>query len=514
MLLTGRMGSIRVSRVGEVPMWHGPEPGLGSNAASDDARSAPSKPIPLGAGRIRRHVGPWLCLGDILLLVLAWGVSLAMAVMVKEGLLHGAYSLLDHPEAIAQRLVPYALMSAFLIIWFASRGHYTQRLLFWAEMREIVSGVALVALLDVFVQYASKDQFSRLWLVQNWLIATVLLIFGRQLTKWLLARAGIWQIRTLVLGRPDNVEEVAGAFVSEPGLGYHVVGMVDSGDRVPDWASIEAACRRCRAGFLVLAFDPSELEGARDLIAELSTRQLPFAMVSPIRGIAVYGLAAQHFFSHDVVLLQPRNNLDRPIDRSLKRCIDVIGASLGLVLLGPLLIAIGLLIRADGGPALYGHRRVGMHGRPFQCLKFRTMVQNADRKLHELLARDPEAAAQWKREYKLRNDPRITRFGQFLRKSSIDELPQLINVLRGEMSLVGPRPIVEGELAYYGDDARFYLQVRPGITGLWQVSGRNDVSYDRRVALDAWYVRNWSVWHDLAIICRTVPTVLRRRGVY
>ena len=155
---------------------------------------------------------------------------------------------------------------------------------------------------------------------------------------------------------------------------------------------------------------------------------------------------------------------------------------------------------------------MGAGGRPFYCLKFRTMVVDADRVLDEALARDPALAAEWAASRKLVDDPRVTRIGRFLRKTSLDELPQLINVLRLEMSLVGPRPIVESEVPLYGEAIAQYHATRPGITGLWQVSGRSNTSYARRVQLDVWYVNNWTVWNDIAVLLKTIPAVLGRRG--
>ena len=155
----------------------------------------------------------------------------------------------------------------------------------------------------------------------------------------------------------------------------------------------------------------------------------------------------------------------------------------------------------------FAHTRVGRHGRLFRCFKFRTMVPNAAEVLAELLARDPAARAEWARDRKLRNDPRITPIGRLLRKTSLDELPQLFNVLRGEMSLVGPRPVMPDELERYGEAQDRLSQVRPGLTGLWQISGRNDVDYERRVHLDAWYVRNWTFWYDILILFRTLLVV-------
>jgi lipopolysaccharide/colanic/teichoic acid biosynthesis glycosyltransferase len=187
-----------------------------------------------------------------------------------------------------------------------------------------------------------------------------------------------------------------------------------------------------------------------------------------------------------------------------------------LALCLPLLGLLAMLIRLDGGPALFHHARIGRGGRPFACVKFRTMTPDAEQRLAALLAVDAGARAEWEMTRKLRRDPRATLIGRFLRASSLDELPQLFNVLRGEMSLVGPRPVTRAELdAYYGDAAaRDYASVRPGITGLWQVSGRNDVSYGRRVELDMAYVRNPSLLMDLRILLQTVRIVLLRRGAY
>ena len=199
--------------------------------------------------------------------------------------------------------------------------------------------------------------------------------------------------------------------------------------------------------------------------------------------------------------------------RFVKRAIDVSAASLGLVFLSPLMILIAVLIRGhDGGPAVFSHTRIGQGGRAFSCLKFRTMVVDAEARLGALLASDPEAAAQWARDQKLRDDPRITGLGRFLRRTSLDELPQLFNILRGEMAVVGPRPIVADEIVRYGELFDAYASVPPGITGLWQISGRNDVSYDDRVELDATYARNWTVLGDISIMLKTAPAVLLKRG--
>ena len=198
-----------------------------------------------------------------------------------------------------------------------------------------------------------------------------------------------------------------------------------------------------------------------------------------------------------------------------KRIFDVIIASITLIVFLPLFSFVVLLLKlTDPGPVIFRHIRVGQGGRRVACFKFRSMVLDSDKVLKTLLESDPAARKEWDRTQKLANDPRITPVGKFLRQSSLDELPQLINVIRGDMSLVGPCPIVPSELTRYGDKLSLYLQARPGITGIWQVSGRNDCGYYRRIEMDANYVRNWRFSTDFVILLRTLGAVLAQRGSY
>jgi exopolysaccharide production protein ExoY len=192
-----------------------------------------------------------------------------------------------------------------------------------------------------------------------------------------------------------------------------------------------------------------------------------------------------------------------------KRLLDLAGASLALVLLAPIMLVIAGLVRAFIGPAVFAQKRIGFGGKPFVCYKFRTMVIDGEEVLRRHLAADPQAAEEWRKRRKLRDDPRVRGcLGNVLRKSSLDELPQLINVLRGEMSLVGPRPVVPEEIERYGRHARACFQARPGLTGMWQVGGRNGASYTARIARDLYYARNWSLWLDLAVLIRTIPAIV------
>ncbi len=210
-----------------------------------------------------------------------------------------------------------------------------------------------------------------------------------------------------------------------------------------------------------------------------------------------------------------KNNLLSPVDKWIKVNFDILTSIILIVLFSPLLLILYTVIYIyTKGYPLYKQERIGHKGKPFMIYKFRTMYIDADKKLDELLLSCSVSRKEWEKDHKLKNDPRITKIGNFLRKTSLDELPQLFNVFKGEMSLVGPRPIVESEIKKYREYFKYYTAVKPGITGLWQVSGRNDIEYDERVQLDVWYTRNWSVEMDIQILLQTISIVLHRKGSY
>ena len=214
-------------------------------------------------------------------------------------------------------------------------------------------------------------------------------------------------------------------------------------------------------------------------------------------------------------LLRARAKRAAPVGGMAKRGLDVTLAVLGLLLLAPLILALVIVLKlTDSGPLLYGHRRVGFGGREFRCWKFRTMVVNGDAVLEQYLRKHPAKAALWYEQRKLVDDPRVTPLGAVLRKLSLDELPQLLNVLTGEMSLVGPRPVVRAELDHYASSTRHYLAARPGLSGLWQISGRSNTTYMERVQMDRFYVMKWNPWMDLRIIFMTIPAVALSRGAH
>ncbi|MBC7006723.1 undecaprenyl-phosphate galactose phosphotransferase WbaP, partial [Photobacterium sp. BZF1] len=399
----------------------------------------------------------------------------------------------------------------------------TYRKPFWNELYEIYRTLILFALLDYVTLALLNVKIVTIGWLFLWSLPLIILPLMRYMFKVLLIQKGIWQMPSIIIGCSDNAEEAYRAINSEKMMGFDVKAFVAADDQalsspikdipyIRSESYINSGALNYKV-FIALEYDQRDL---RDKwIRTLSARGIRNISVIPsTRGVPLYGTDISHFFSHEVMMLRINNNLVRRSSRFVKRTFDIVVSSLLLLMLSPLFAYIGWKVSRDGGSSTYGHERVGFGGKKFKCLKFRSMVMNSQEVLQELLENDPEARAEWDKDFKLKSDPRITPIGHFLRKTSLDELPQLWNVLKGEMSLVGPRPIIDEELLRYKDDSEYYLMAKPGMSGLWQVSGRNDIDYDTRVYLDSWYVKNWSLWNDIAILFKTVGVVLNRDGAY
>ena len=405
------------------------------------------------------------------------------------------------------------LVLVSLLGFFAARGQYTSRVPFWTQLGDVVMGCAIASACDTFLTVAVYNRPVEVESLLRWVFFCPCLMLLRSGAREMLNASGLWTINTLVIAGPGVYDQARAALLSDRAMGYRLVGAIDlnAAASLGD-DELRHLINECGAEFVVVGVGTGHTVAERNIIAALRRGRRSLALIPAMEGLPVVGLRQHHFFSHDVVMLVSRNNLARPFSRILKAAFDHVVAMLLLVLLTPLLLVLSILVRLDGGPAFYRHRRIGAGGRTFDCIKFRTMVLDSDAVLRRVLQQDPTAAEEWAATQKLRNDPRVTRLGQFLRRSSLDELPQLLNVLRGEMSLVGPRPIVQAEIARYADNIDYYSETKPGLTGLWQVSGRSDTSYARRVRLDVWYVRNWTLWHDVAILLKTIPAVFLQRG--
>jgi undecaprenyl-phosphate galactose phosphotransferase len=464
------------------------------------------------AGRPGRHLVAALVASDVAAFGVAWVLAWAL-------MRHAAVTLHDLPGVAApglSHLGAPALLLAGVIGSFHLQGHYGRSAMAGALGRQVsqVASTVMVGLFGFNVLSVVLDgQAPSVSSMLPWFVFVPIALAGRAATLALLAR-GAAPIRTVLIGDADIAAAVALALEAQPRFAHEVIETV-SPARFAALAGRDggrAALGAMQASFAVVALGGADPASERLVVQALDRDRAAYAVAPDAQALPITGTVKQSFFGHDVMLLQPGDNVARPPARLAKPAFDF-AIALGLVLfLAPLLLALALLIRRDGGPAVFAHRRIGINGRPFGCFKFRTMVTDAEHRLAALLASDAAAAAEWAATHKLKADPRITRLGAFLRRTSLDELPQLFNVLRGEMSLVGPRPVVASEMPRYAEDAAYYCKARPGLTGLWQVSGRSDTSYERRVRLDVWYVRNWSFWHDLAILIKTIPAVLLGRG--
>lgn len=454
----------------------------------------------------------WFVLTDVMGLLIGFAIAWFATYAINNIFFEREFASLSIlAEKI--RFAQFALVGAGVLLWLSHLGHYNTRMPFWFETQQIAKALCFALMIDGFFQFAAKQDFSRIWLASAWLFAGCSIVACRFITRRMMQKNGSWQLRTLLVGSGIIADETRTALHSESELGYSIVMQIENLPLLLKQASNswEKLCDRFNADFVVIALDGHALADAGKEVAQLTREGIPFSVSPPLRHLPVLGMAPQYFFNHDVMLMTHRANLEQPLPRFMKRSLDIVGASVGLLILSPVMLTLAWLVKKDGGPIFYGDKRNGMKNVSFNCLKFRSMVTNSQDVLEQHLAQNPVQQNEWTRFHKLRNDPRVTKIGTFMRTWSLDELPQLINVLRGDMSLVGPRPINAAETKHY-EEMAFYNKVRPGLTGLWQVSGRSNVSFARRIQMDSWYVRNWSLWHDLAILCKTIPAVIKKTG--
>lgn len=434
----------------------------------------------------------------------------------------GEFNRDSAPLFVLNGLIPVALIG-----FLAYEGLYTSRLPFWQGAERLFKATffAFVGLLLLFFILGDIADKSRILFVLLWPLVFFSLAGGRWGGKKMLSRMGIWSRPILLIGAGRTAEVLMERFFCDPAVGYRVIGVLEDEpwcrplcQTVPYLGRFDQAeeiVRKTGVREVMVTAPGLEKERLLSLIYKLQrcTRRVSF--VPDLIGVPMSNLEMDTVFREQTLLVHVRNNLAVTRNRWFKRGFDLVVGSVILLFALPVLLVIALLIRLETpGAPIFVHPRLGLGGQVFPCLKFRTMVQNSDQILADLLQRDPVARDEWYRDFKLRQDPRITRLGRFLRLSSLDELPQLINVIAGQMSLVGPRPIIREEIAKYGPAIEDYYLVRPGLTGLWQISGRNNLSYEQRVEMDSWYVRNWSPWFDLMILFRTLGAVLDRKGAY
>ncbi|MGU3817251.1 undecaprenyl-phosphate galactose phosphotransferase WbaP [Klebsiella grimontii] len=452
-------------------------------------------------------------------------VSVYIAIGVLE-LLTNNYNEIYRENQLDGWIALHWLLAICCVAWYSMRlRHYFYRKTFWFELKEILRTLVIFAIIEIAVMAFTTWSFPRLLWVLTWMLIFVLVPVIRMSMKRFLDYFNLWQRDTWIIGSGVNARDAYKAISSERNLGLVIVGFIHSeggtppGDTIDNITVIENDLNWLTAmdkkTQFIVAVESHQSEVRNTWLRNFMIKGYRYVSVIPtLRGMPLDSTDMSFIFSHEVMIFRVQQNLAKLSSRVLKRIFDIIGSLAIIIVLAPVLIYISRKVKKDGGPAIYGHERIGKNGHPFKCLKFRSMVIDSKEVLAELLAKDPSAKEEWDATFKLKNDPRITKIGGFLRRTSLDELPQLFNVLRGEMSLVGPRPIITAELERYNDEVDYYLLSKPGMTGLWQVSGRSDVDYETRVYLDAWYVKNWSMWNDVAILFKTIGVVLKKDGAY
>jgi len=387
-------------------------------------------------------------------------------------------------------------------------------------------GLGLVAFLAAVALAHLSLVISRVTIVIMAVNLLILLPVVRYWTKRALGVIGLWRKRILILGHTDMAELAMRGLTCDPFLGYEIAGLLDDdptklGDCVGSnkgvpvevlgtLAETRTIMQQTSCRDLLIAM-PGLLEHKLlALVHELQPHCDSIYVVPQLWGLPMMNLQVDGFLRERVMMLKLSNNLAKPWNGWFKRGFDLILAAAIAIVALPVCLVLGLLVKLDSeGPALFVQERLGYRGGRFRCIKFRTMNIDGEETLAQYLECNPHAADEWRKYAKLRkHDPRLTHLGRFLRRWSLDEFPQLINVLKGEMSLVGPRPYLPQERERIGDDLQTILSARPGMTGFWQVSGRNHLTIADRVQLEAWYVRNWTFWLDCIVLAKTFRTVL------
>ena len=461
----------------------------------------------------RMVMAGFMILSDVFTIIVAIEVAVVLWVHVRADLIPANYQTLLLPISLVFCSI-YFLMGLFPGVGLGPVE----------ELRRLSIGTTLgmMGLMGLSFYLRNANEWSRAVLGLTWVFILLGAPLTRKIVRRIARRLDLWGMPVAVIGESEDVERVFTNLHQNWLNGLRPVLCI----RTDSLGQVFPSASQQKNG---AQWDPQDLFEGID-IAVIVPRQLPLGAVKNVL------LHPSHHFRRVIVMLaeadigpiwfaplllsehlglEAKCQLINPWHQAVKRIVD-----LGLILISlPFLVLLFLLlvlaIKLDSpGPAFFTQKRVGHGGREVRIWKFRTMVVNADEVLQSMLEKDPVLRKEWDENFKLKNDPRVTRVGNFLRRTSLDELPQLWNVLKREMSLIGPRPIVTDEIPYYDDNFEIFKQVLPGMTGMWQISGRNDLSYDERIGLDVYYVQNWSIWLDLHILLHTLRIVLQGSGAY
>lgn len=414
----------------------------------------------------------------------------------------------------------------FILFLAQGRAYATMQPIIYM-VRNIFYGVtfALVGCV-VALYFFTSWQAPRSFFLVFWLVLLVMVYSERlAISAYLKYRKHLYE-DVILIGAGRTAERALHFFQDDLGYRYNVVGFLDDdpiSEKIVERYKVlgkvedaESVLQDSTVQTVIITAPGMERDKMQKLITTVQPHVRHLAYVPDLIGTPMANAETESLFSEEMILLRMKNNLALHRNRIYKRIFDLVLSIVGGIIISPLLVFLAICIKVDSnGSVCYNADRIGKDGKTFKCYKFRSMYVNGDEILKEYLGKNPDAAEEWKKYAKLRQyDPRVTRVGTWMRKYSLDELPQILNVLLGDMSLVGPRPYLPREEKDIGGELQTITMSLPGITGYWQVSGRNDVSFQERVAMDAWYVRNWSVWLDIMYLAKTFTAVIFGKGAY
>ena len=456
-------------------------------------------------------------------------VDYAAILLAEHGAL-AAYLLASVPAPVytLQDLSYLYLWIPILFLLFLAKSHCYEAM---CPVLDAVQDI-FYALLYAFVTCAALLYFVTKGgplppaLLVLFFLLVLLFVYAGRYIAWKVMKVGHFFYEPVILvGAGLTAERLLRFYEGDLTCRYDIVGLIDDHPALPRVANrfllyggfeeAEGIIVGTGVQIVLIAAPGLSKEQLTKLITDIQPHVRNIAFVPDLIGTPLMGVEARTLFTEELLVLRVKNNLARRRNRIFKRAFDLVATIGGGLLISPILLVLFLVVAYDNkGRVIFAHKRVGKDGKFFPCYKFQSMIPNAQEALEKYLKENPEAREEWEDSFKLTNDPRVTKLGAFLRRTSLDELPQLLNVIRGDMSLVGPRPIVEEEIPRYGESFREYKMVLPGITGMWQASGRSDTTYEERVAMDTWYVRNWSIWIDLMYLFKTVKAVFSSKGAY
>lgn len=458
-----------------------------------------------------------MVLCDYLAILLAEGAALFLRNFFMT------YSVYHISAMYFYGIVPFI----FLVFLFLNRL-YSGKLLFYQAVEKIFYACLYSILFAVVLLFVGKvsEEVSRLYVGLLAILSFCFLVGMRYTVKQILGKTSLLRTPVLIVGAGLTADAAVQEFEKDSGLNYEVVGFLEDHEprtsytaKYPilgGFADLERVVRETGVQHVLIAAPGLPQEQLAGLLYRAQSICSDVGVVPNLVEVPMSNVQAESYYDAKIMVLHVKNNLASPRNRWLKYLLEGIAAAVGVILVSPILLYIAVRIYRDSpGPILYSGERVGKNGKLFKCYKFRSMYVNSDEILQQYLRKYPDKEKEWHIYHKLKGeDPRVTPVGRMLRRTSLDELPQIFNVLKGEMGLVGPRPYLPGEISEMGNAKKVILMARPGITGYWQTSGRNDVSFSDRLRMESWYVSNWSIWIDILMLWRTIKVVAGRKGAY